>query len=89
MKQETEEPIIKYLHRLWNASRYCEFEKREQEEETIEEDLIQLSLNEGKYNAPHRYIMQQLQIRNMSLNNWIDFIQQQELIEKYNQDVCV
>ena len=32
MKQEIDEPIIKYLHRLWNVSRYCKFEKRRQEE---------------------------------------------------------
>ena len=38
MKQEIDEPIIKYLHRLRNASRYCEFEKLEQEKQTIEED---------------------------------------------------
>ena len=44
IKQEIEEPIIKYLHCLRNASRYCEFEKLEQEEQTIEEDLIQLRL---------------------------------------------
>ena len=42
MKQEIDEPIIKYLHRLRNASRYCEFEKLGQREQTIEEDLIQL-----------------------------------------------
>ena len=40
MKQEIDEPIIKYLHRLRNASRFCEFEKLGQEEQTIEEDLI-------------------------------------------------
>ena len=40
MKQEIDEPIIKYLHRLRNASRYCEFEKLGQEEQTIEGDLI-------------------------------------------------
>ena len=39
MKQEIDEPIIKYLHRLRNASRYCEPEKLGQEQ-TIEEDLI-------------------------------------------------
>ncbi len=30
--------------------------------------------------------MEQLQIGNMSLNTCIDFIQQQELIQKYNDD---
>ena len=39
------------------------------------------------YNTSHRYkIMEQLQIGNMSLNNSIDYIQQQELIQKYNHD---
>ena len=62
MKQEIDEPIIKYPHRLRNASRYCKFEKFGREEQMIEEDLIQLSLIEGIYNASHRYkIMEQLQ----------------------------
>ena len=87
MKQEIDEPIIKYLHRLRNASRYCEFEELGQEEQTIKEDLIQLRLIEGMYIALCRYkIMEQLQIGNMSLNTFIDFIQQQELIQKYNCD---
>ena len=80
MKHEIDEPIIKYLYRQWNASWYCEFEKLGQEQ-TIEEDLIQLKLIEGMYNASNWYkIMEQLQIENMSLNNCIDFILQQELI---------
>ena len=45
MKQEIDEPMIKYLHRLRNASRYCKFEKLGQEEQTIEEDLIQVNFN--------------------------------------------
>ena len=49
MKQEIDEPIIKYLHRLRNASTYCEFEKLG-EKQTIE-DLIQLRLIEGMYNT--------------------------------------
>ena len=47
MKQEIDKPIIKYLHHQENACRYCEFEKLGQEEQTIEEDLIQLRLIEG------------------------------------------
>ena len=86
MNQEIDEPVIKYLHRLRNASRYCEFEKIRQEQ-TIEEDLIQLWLIEGMYNASHRYkIMEQLEIGNTSLNTCIDFLQQQELIQKDNHD---
>ena len=82
MKQEIDEPIIKYLHCLRNVSRYCEFEKLGQEEQTTEVDLIQLRLIEGMYNASHLYkIMEQLQIGNMSLNTSIDFIQQQKLIQ--------
>ena len=39
------------------------FWKTGQEEQTIEEDLIQLRLIEGIYNASHRYkIMEQLQM---------------------------
>ena len=51
MKQEIDKQIIKYLDHLRNASRYCEFEKLGQEEQTIEEDLIQLKLIKGMYNA--------------------------------------
>ena len=87
MKQEIDEPIVKYLHRPRNANRYCEFEKLGQEEQTIEEKLIQSRLIDGMYNASHRHkIIEQLQIGNMSLNTCIDFIQQQELIQKYNDD---
>ena len=87
VKQEIDELIIKYLHRLRNASRYCEFKKLGQEEQTTEEDIIQLRLIEGMHNASRRYkIMEQLQIENMSLNTCIDFIQQQKLIQKYNHD---
>ena len=57
MKQEIDEPIVKYLHHLGNTSRYCEFEKLRQLEQTIEEDLIQLRLIESMYNASHRYKM--------------------------------
>ena len=35
MKQEIEEPIMKYLHRLRKPSRYCESEIIRLEEETI------------------------------------------------------
>ena len=87
MKQEIDKPIIKYLHQLRNASRYCEFEKLGHEEQAIDEDLVQLRLIGGMYNASHRYkIMEPLQIGNMSLNTCIDFIQQQELIQKYNHN---
>ena len=44
MEQEIDELIIKYLHRLRNASKFCEFEKLGQEEQMIEENLIQLRL---------------------------------------------
>ena len=87
MKQEINEPIIKYLHCLRNASTYCKFEKIGQEEQTIEEDLIQLRLIESMYNTSHQYkIMEQLQIESISLNTCIDFLQQQELIQKYDHD---
>ena len=87
MKQEIDEPVMKYLHRIQNASRYCEFEKLGQEEQMIEENLIQLKLIECLYNASNWYkMMEQLQIGNMSLNTCIDFIQQQELIQKYKND---
>ena len=63
IKQEIDEPIIKYQDRLRNAKGYCKFEKIGQDEQRREEDLIQLRLIENIYNASHRYkIMEQLQI---------------------------
>ena len=39
------------------------------------------------YNTSYRYkIMEQQQIRNMSLDNCIDFIQQEKFIQKCNHD---
>ena len=50
-------------------------------------DLIQIMLIEGIYNASHQYkIIEQLQIVNMFLDTCIDFIQQQELIQKYSHN---
>ena len=86
-KQEHGEPIIKYLHRIKHASRYCEFEKLGQQDQTIEEELIQLRLIEGMCNLSHRCkLLEQLQLGDMSLNACVEFIQQQELIEKFNQN---
>ena len=87
MKQEVDEPIIKYLHRLKSASKYCEFEKLGTEEQTTEKELIQLRLIEGMQNSAHRYkLMEQLQLTNMPLNMCIEFLQQQELIHTYNRN---
>ena len=87
IKQETDKLITKYLHRLGNICRYCEFEKLGQEELTIEEGVIHLRLTEGIYNASHRYrIMKKQQIGNISLNTGIDFILRLELTQKYNHD---
>lgn len=44
MKEESDEPIIKYLSCLKNVNKYCEFEKLRQEEQTIGEELSQLGL---------------------------------------------
>ena len=87
MKQETDKPVIKYLHHIQNASSYCDFEKLGQEERTIEEVFIQIRLINDLYNTSHRYkIMEQVQIGNMSLNTCIDFQQQQNLMQEYNHD---
>ena len=87
MKQEIDEPIIRYQYRFRNARRYCEFKELGQEEQMTEQDLIQLRIIEDMYNTSHKYkIMGQLQIGNMFLNICIDFIQQKELIQKYNHD---
>ena len=45
VKQKIDEPIVKYLHRLRNVSRYCEFEKLGHEEQMIKEDLDSIKVN--------------------------------------------
>ena len=42
--KKNEVRVHETIYRLRNASRYCEFEKLGQEEQTTEEDLIQLRL---------------------------------------------
>lgn len=54
LKQESEEPIIKFLHWLREASRYCRFERLGKDKMPIEEELIQLKLIEGVDNTYHR-----------------------------------
>ena len=58
MIKEIDEPIIKYLHRLRNAS----LKPPPKKKQTIEEDLIQLRLIKGIYNASHRYKINKLEI---------------------------
>lgn len=67
-------------------SQYCEFEKLEKESHTNEEELIQMILIDGLHNVTHRYkMLELLQLGTISLSTCTEFIQQQELIQKFNE----
>ena len=85
-RQDPNESIIQYVHRLKVASKYCEFEKLGSEDMTTEDELILLRLIEGLYDKSHKHkIMERLQISNLNLEASIEFAQQLELIEEFNQ----
>ena len=66
-----------YLHRLKEASRFCEFEKLATENMTIEEELIQLRFIEGLHDVDQKNkILECLQGNNMTLEACVEFVQQ-------------
>lgn len=84
--RQADEPVTKFLHCLKNAYWYCEFEKHREENQTTKEELIQLRLIDRLHNATYHYeMLEQLQLGSMSLSIYIEFIQQQELIQKFNK----
>lgn len=55
IKQKQAESIMQYLHRLREASRFCEFEKLGTRDFTIEDELVQLKLIEDIADTFHKY----------------------------------
>lgn len=55
IKQEQNESIMQYIHRLREASRLCESEKLETQDFTIEDELVQLKLIDSIADTFHKY----------------------------------
>ena len=79
-KQNSNESTRSYLHRLKEASKFCEFEKLGTEILTIEE-LIWLHFIEGLLKADQKNkILECLQGNNMTLEECVKFAQQLKMI---------
>lgn len=65
------------------VSSFCEFEKLGMREMTVEDEFIQLKLIEGMCDALYEHKnLEQLQLSDISLSAYVDFMQQLELINK-------
>lgn len=88
-RQEKNEPIQGYVHRLRDKAKFCEFDKLNSREskQSAEDELLQMRLIDGLASTEHKQKVLQLiqtQTTALTLNNCIDFIQQLELIDKFN-----
>ena len=80
-KQNSYKSARSYLHRLKEASRFCEFEKLGIENITIEEELIWLHFIEGLHDVNQKNkILERLQGNNITMETCIEFKQQLEMI---------
>ena len=78
--------ISQFVHRPKERARYCEFERLSTGEMTTEEELIMLCLIEGMLDlAFKRKLLEMLHSINLTVETCIEFVQQLELIKKYNQ----
>ena len=85
-KQNSNKLARFYLHRLKEASKFCEFEKLGTENITIEEELIQLCFIEELHNVNQRNkILRHLQGHNMTLEACIEFLQQLEMTSDFSE----
>lgn len=75
----------KFLHYFRNRRKFCKLDKLRQGEESIKEEMIEIQLIKVIDNAYHKSKMcKELELANISLDTYIDFIRQQELISCFN-----
>ena len=85
-RQQPDESIVRLIHRLKESARFCEFERLGTGEMTTEDELIMLLLIEGMHNSALKHkLLEMLQSVNLTVETCIEFVQQLELIKKYNQ----
>ena len=87
-RRHLDESIIQFEHRLKERARYCEFKRLGIEEMTTEDELIMLRSVEGMHDPAFKHkLFETLQSFNLTVQTFIEFVQQLELIKKkkYNQ----
>ena len=85
-RQHPDESIVQFVHQLKERARYCEFERLGVGEMVTEDELIMLCLIEGMHNPAFKHnLLKMLQSINLTVETCIEFVQQLELIKKYNQ----
>ena len=86
-KQNLGESVRNYVHRLKQASRFCEFEKLGSGTMSIHEELIQLRFIEGLHEQSQKdKMLERLQSYDMALEQCIEFVQQLELISEFKKE---
>ena len=86
-KQNPGESVRNYIHRLKQASRFCEFEKLGSGSMSIHEELLQLRFIEGLHEQNKKdKILERLQSNHMALEQCIEFAQQLELISEFKNE---
>ena len=90
LRQESQEGVASYVQRLKNGARFCEFGEIGKKGQSEEDDLIQMRLIDGLENADHRTkALEHLQTENPKLSSCVNFIQQLEMISKFNRSTSI
>ena len=84
-RQHPNESFVQFIHQLKERARYFEFERLGTGEMTTEDELMMLCLINGMHNPAFKHkLLETLQSVNLTVETCIEFIQQLELIKKYN-----
>ena len=87
-KQHPNESVVQFVHQLNERARYYESERLGTGEMTTEDELIILHLIEGMHDSAFKHkLLEMLQSVNLTVGTCIEFMQQLELIKKYNQQL--
>ena len=85
-RQHPDDSIVQFVHQLKERAIYCEFERLGTGEMITEDELIILRLIESMHNSALKHkLLETLQSVNSTVETWTEFVQQLELIKKYNQ----
>jgi len=89
LRQGDSECVQSYVERLRQAARFCDFQKLGDEGQTIEDDMIQMTLIDGLREPEQRIkTLEFLQSGNPKVGACIDFVRQLELIKRFSQ-TCI
>ena len=87
-RQHPGESIVQFIHWLKERAWYFEFERLGTDEMTTEDEFIMLHLIDGMHDPAFEHkLLEILQSVNLTVETCIEFVQQLELIKKYNQQL--